>query len=97
MSTNAQIDTRPYEIRLTPAECLRLCDQLTPREREVMRLLARGFSNKEIGRILVISSKTLFTHMASIRRKFGCHSRTEAAVIAAGAELLLAAEAELRG
>ena len=44
-------------------------DQLTPREREVLRLIARGFTYKEIASELFISSKTVESHVSSVLRK----------------------------
>ncbi|MDQ2710199.1 MAG: response regulator transcription factor [Actinomycetota bacterium] len=44
-------------------------DLLTPREREVLRLLARGYAYKEIGAELFISIKTVETHVSSVLRK----------------------------
>src|SRR6516164_3479966 len=44
-------------------------DQLTPREREVLRLIARGYTYKEIARELFISTKTVETHVSSVLRK----------------------------
>ncbi|MGH8861249.1 MAG: response regulator [Jatrophihabitantaceae bacterium] len=50
-------------------------DQLTPREREVMRLLARGYAYKEIGSELFISIKTVETHASNLLRKLQLSSR----------------------
>ena len=44
-------------------------DRLTEREREVMRLIARGYSYKEVARELFISIKTVETHMSNVLRK----------------------------
>ncbi|WP_028063689.1 helix-turn-helix transcriptional regulator [Solirubrobacter soli] len=52
---------------------------LTSREVEVLRLLADGLTNREIGERLFISSKTVGAHMAHIYAKLGVHSRVEAA------------------
>ncbi|SFP58799.1 response regulator [Pseudomonas borbori] len=46
-------------------------DELTPREREVLQMLAQGLSNKAIARLLEISVRTVETHRLSIRRKLG--------------------------
>jgi two-component system, NarL family, nitrate/nitrite response regulator NarL len=55
---------------------------LTPREREILRHLAEGQSNKAIGRELGISDGTVKLHVKAILRKLNVHSRVEAAVLA---------------
>jgi DNA-binding CsgD family transcriptional regulator len=55
---------------------------LTDREREVLTLLARGKSNREIGTELFITPKTASVHVSNILSKLGAASRTEAAAIA---------------
>jgi DNA-binding NarL/FixJ family response regulator len=50
-------------------------DQLTPREREVLRLIARGYTYKEIARELYISVKTVETHVSSVLRKLQLSTR----------------------
>jgi two-component system nitrate/nitrite response regulator NarL len=57
-------------------------DDLTPREREILCLLADGQSNKVIARNLGISDGTVKLHVKAILRKLDVHSRVEAAVIA---------------
>ena len=52
-------------------------DLLSPREQEVMRLLARGYAYKEIARRLTISIKTVETHASSVLRKLQLSSRYE--------------------
>ena len=52
-------------------------DQLTPREHEVLRLIARGYSYKEIARRLSISTKTVETHVSSVLRKLQLSNRHE--------------------
>jgi DNA-binding NarL/FixJ family response regulator len=52
-------------------------DQLTPREREVLRHIARGFTYKEIGVRLNVSAKTVETHVSSVLRKLQLSSRYE--------------------
>ena len=52
-------------------------DRLTEREREVMRLIARGYSYKEVAGELFISIKTVETHMSSVLRKLQLSSRHE--------------------
>jgi DNA-binding CsgD family transcriptional regulator len=55
---------------------------LSERELEVLSLLANGFSNGEIGRALVISTKTASVHVSNILRKLDVANRVEAAVLA---------------
>jgi DNA-binding NarL/FixJ family response regulator len=52
-------------------------DQLTQREREVLRLIARGYTYKEIGRRLYISVKTVETHVSAVLRKLQLSNRHE--------------------
>jgi DNA-binding NarL/FixJ family response regulator len=52
-------------------------DQLSPREREVMRLIARGYTYKEIARRLSLSVKTVETHVSAVLRKLQLSSRHE--------------------
>jgi DNA-binding NarL/FixJ family response regulator len=52
-------------------------DQLTQREREVLRLLARGYAYKEIASRLFISVKTVETHVSSVLRKLQLSNRYE--------------------
>ncbi len=55
---------------------------LTPREVEVLGLLARGSSNRQIGKALFISEKTASVHVSNIIGKLGAASRTEAVAVA---------------
>jgi DNA-binding NarL/FixJ family response regulator len=57
-------------------------DTLTPRESEVLTLLAAGLSNQEIAHRLSISERTARTHVSSILDKLGLRSRTQAALFA---------------
>jgi len=50
-------------------------DQLTPREREVLRLIARGYTYREIARELYISVKTVESHVSSVLRKLQLSTR----------------------
>jgi DNA-binding NarL/FixJ family response regulator len=52
-------------------------DLLTPREREVLRLIARGFAYKQVARKLGISIKTVETHVSAVLRKLQLSSRYE--------------------
>jgi DNA-binding NarL/FixJ family response regulator len=55
---------------------------LTPREREVLRLLVEGLSDKEIGTALAISAQTATKHVGNLLRKLNVPSRTAAATLA---------------
>ena len=57
-------------------------ENLTPREQEVLRLLAEGLSDKEIAERLYVGSGTVRTHVVSIFNKLGAHSRLQALVFA---------------
>ena len=55
---------------------------LSPREREVLELIARGHSNRQIARDLVIGEQTVKTHVRSILAKLGLQDRMQAAIFA---------------
>jgi two-component system, NarL family, response regulator LiaR len=57
-------------------------EQLTEREMDVLRLIAKGKSNKEIADTLVISEKTVKTHVSNILSKLHLADRTQAAIYA---------------
>lgn len=57
-------------------------EQLSPREREILRAIARGASNKEIARELGIAETTVKIHVQHVLRKLGLSSRVQAAVVA---------------
>jgi two-component system NarL family response regulator/two-component system response regulator DegU len=61
---------------------------LTEREREVLRLLAAGLANREIGERLYLSPDTVKTHLGNIYRKLGVEGRTQAVVVALRKKLL---------
>ncbi|MDN5790502.1 MAG: response regulator transcription factor [Micrococcales bacterium] len=63
-------------------------DRLSAREREVMRLIARGYQYKEVAKELFISIKTVETHVSSVLRKLQLSSRHELTAWAMGRRLL---------
>ncbi len=63
-------------------------DRLTSREREVMRLIARGYQYKEVAKELFISIKTVETHVSSVLRKLQLSSRHELTAWAVGRHIL---------
>ncbi len=67
------IKTPAKETRITNADY----GTLTPREQEVMRLLAEGLSSKEVASKLFISPKTVENHRSNIMKKLGLHSTIE--------------------
>jgi len=71
-----------------PTDVAAPAEQLTPREREVLRLVAQGRTNQEIGRELTLSVSTVKTHLEHIIAKLGVSDRTHAAVRAAQLGLL---------
>ncbi|MGY1639694.1 ATP-binding protein [Geodermatophilus sp. SYSU D00703] len=68
----------------------------TPRETEVLRLLAQGRTNRQIGAELYISEKTASVHVSNILAKLGAGGRTEAVAIAAARGLLPTPDAAAR-
>lgn len=93
------------EVHLDPAVAKRLMESLrttkaqemveplTDREREVLVLVARGETNKAIGRQLGISERTARTHVSNILGKLGLASRTQAALYAVREGLVSASDA----
>jgi DNA-binding NarL/FixJ family response regulator len=83
--TAARLGARPLIAELTPLVPglgASAADLLTPREREVLALVAEGLSNRQVGERLFVSTKTASVHVSNILAKLGAHSRTEAASLA---------------
>jgi DNA-binding NarL/FixJ family response regulator len=91
------------QVQLTPRAAARLMQavsapespvDLTEREIEVLRLMARGQSNKQIARSLHISEKTVKTHVSNTLSKLGVQSRTQATLYAIRIGLVSASSAD---
>lgn len=80
LARNIRPEFAEYELEL---------DRLTPREIEVLRLLADGVGNKEIAASLAISENTVKFHISSILDKLGASSRTEAVTVGIRSGLIL--------
>jgi len=78
---------REFESRQVPGRDPRLA-LLSPREEEVLRLLATGETNRQIARRLFVSEETIKSHVGAILRKLEVPDRTRAAVLAVRAGLL---------
>jgi len=78
------LECRTHSIRCSHME-LCGCDvqaQLTPREAQVLRLVAAGYSNEEIAGLLVIAESTAKTHVKRVLAKIGARDRAQAVAIA---------------
>jgi DNA-binding CsgD family transcriptional regulator/tetratricopeptide (TPR) repeat protein len=81
LAQRARLDLAPPAREPDPGEGLETTLGLTPREAEVLTLVARGYTNREIASALVISVKTASVHVSHILRKLDAPNRREAAAI----------------
>lgn len=75
-------DSVDYPISVAPIHNDHWIDTLTSREREVLSLIGRGFTNEEIMATLVISKGTIKSHIAALRRKTQVRDRVQLALLA---------------
>lgn len=72
----------PATAPIAPASPPASWDELTPREREVLRMIAKGASNREIAKALYISEGTVKNHVTNILNRLNLRDRTQAAIFA---------------
>lgn len=76
-------------------ECASIIEQLSPRERQVLELVGRGLSTKEIAHLLILSPRTVDAHRAQLIAKTGVRRSTELILLANFATARSIAKAEL--
>jgi two-component system, NarL family, response regulator NreC len=82
------------DITIPPHSPARAVDALTPRERDVLKLLARGLTYSDVGRKLSIGARTVETHRRKVVDKLGLESRADLLRVALESGLLTLGDAE---
>jgi DNA-binding NarL/FixJ family response regulator len=77
------VNPAPVSESLEPIERSELAE-LTPREREILSLIAQGANNREIAQTLFLSEKTVRNHVSNLLSRLGLRDRTQAAIYAQG-------------
>lgn len=85
-----------YAIRDAPSGLSRDLSELTPREIDVLRLMARGLDNHDLAEKLVVSEATVKTHVAHVLEKLQVDNRVQAVVVAYESRLVTPGEVEDR-
>ncbi|MCK0115973.1 response regulator transcription factor [Isoptericola sp. S6320L] len=78
-----------FAARRPTATAVPALDALTPRETEVLRAVARGLSNAEIGEALFIGEQTVKSHVSEVLRKLACRDRVQLVIVAYESGLVL--------
>ena len=74
------LDPKAARVLLDEQRVLRPAQELSPREEEVLRLVAAGLANKQIARRLGISERTVKAHLTNVFQALGVSDRTQAAL-----------------
>lgn len=81
-AARGELPLDPAAVRILARPAQNALDSLTPKEREVLGLIAQGLSNKAIAQVLGIAEKTVKTHVGSLLAKLELKSRTQIALFA---------------
>jgi DNA-binding NarL/FixJ family response regulator len=80
--TRRVVDRMARRVQPTPLQDDQRLDELTPRERDVLELLARGLSNREIADALIVEPSTVKTHVKRVLMKLEARDRVHAVIVA---------------
>ena len=79
-----------FDVRRQPSELVRVRPQLTPRQRQVLELIASGLSTADVARELTLSTETIRNHLRNASKELHAHTRVEAIATAQRLGLLAA-------